>query len=62
MRVHTLLADPVNRRTGMMMPDAKSGILYGPKNSGISGKAVENPIMPYENDPKLDDQEPEYLI
>jgi hypothetical protein len=25
---------------GMIYPDAKSGALYGPKNSGTKGKAV----------------------
>ena len=36
----------------MMDPEAQSGVLYGPKNSGLTGPAVANPIMPYENDPK----------
>lgn len=35
---------------GMMHPDAESGVLYGPKNSGLSGKAVPNPPKPYETD------------
>lgn len=36
--------------TGMMVPDAESGVLYGPKNSGTKGKAVPNPPKPFEND------------
>lgn len=38
--------------TGMVVADAKSGVLYGPKNSGTSGLAVPNPVMAYETDPK----------
>lgn len=37
---------------GMMHPDAKSGVLYGPKNNGTKGPAVPNPPKPYETDPK----------
>jgi NAD(P)-dependent dehydrogenase (short-subunit alcohol dehydrogenase family) len=37
---------------GMLDPAAKSGALYGPKNSGTKGKAVSNPPKEYENDPK----------
>ena len=37
---------------GMMHPAAKSGVLYGPKNSGTSGKAVPNPPKKYETDPE----------
>ncbi|CAE7487528.1 unnamed protein product [Symbiodinium natans] len=36
----------------MVAPDAESGVLYGPKNSGTSGPAVPNPPKAYENDPK----------
>jgi len=35
---------------GMMHPDAESGVLYGPKDSSLKGKAVPNPPKPYEND------------
>ncbi|MCH4890208.1 SDR family NAD(P)-dependent oxidoreductase [Acidaminobacter sp. JC074] len=38
--------------TGMMATDAKSGVLYGPKNSGNKGEAVPNPPEPFENDHK----------
>lgn len=39
--------------TGMMVPDAKSGVLYGPLGKGsFNGPAVPNPPKPYENDPK----------
>lgn len=38
--------------TGMMSPDAQSGVLYGPANNGISGLAVPNPPKPYETDPE----------
>jgi hypothetical protein len=31
---------PMGLIKGMMDPDAKSGALYGPKNSGTKGKAV----------------------
>lgn len=40
--------------TGMMVPDAKSGVLYGPLGSGrgtLIGPAVPNPPQPHENDP-----------
>ena len=37
---------------GMMATDAKSGVLYGPKNSRTKGEAVPNPPEPFENDPK----------
>ena len=37
--------------TGMMATEAQSGVLYGPKNSGVSGPAVPNPPKAYENDP-----------
>jgi len=37
---------------GMMHPDAKSGVLYGPKNGGTKGLPVPNPVEPYEKDPK----------
>ena len=37
---------------GMLDPEAKSGVLYGPKNSGVSGKPVVNPPKPFETDPK----------
>ncbi|CAJ1932083.1 unnamed protein product [Cylindrotheca closterium] len=37
---------------GMMDPEAESGVLYGPKKSGISGPAVPNPPKEYETDPK----------
>ena len=37
--------------TGMMVEDAKSGVLYGPAKSGISGLAVPNPPKKYETDP-----------
>ena len=36
---------------GMMHPDAQSGVLYGPKNSGTKGKAVINKPKNYENNP-----------
>ena len=36
---------------GMVDPTAESGVLYGPKNGGISGAAVPNPKEPYETDP-----------
>jgi NAD(P)-dependent dehydrogenase (short-subunit alcohol dehydrogenase family) len=36
----------------MMDPEAESGVLYGPKNSGFSGPAVPNPPKEYETDPK----------
>ncbi len=35
---------------GMMHPDAESGVLYGPKNSGMRGAAVPNPPKAFEND------------
>jgi NAD(P)-dependent dehydrogenase (short-subunit alcohol dehydrogenase family) len=35
--------------TGMMSTDAESGVLYGPKNSGLAGAAVPNPPKEYEN-------------
>ena len=34
---------------GMMHPDAQSGVLYGPKNSGTKGKAVINKPKHCEN-------------
>lgn len=37
---------------GMIDPAAESGVLYGPKNSGASGKAVVNPPKPFETDPE----------
>jgi len=37
---------------GMMRPDAASGTLYGPKNSGYKGWPVPNPPKPYETDPE----------
>ncbi|KAL3933835.1 MAG: hypothetical protein SGBAC_010224 [Bacillariaceae sp.] len=37
---------------GMMDPEAESGVLYGPKNSGLKGAAVPNPPKEYETDPK----------
>ena len=36
---------------GMMHPDAQSGVLYGPKNSGTKGNPVINKPKHYENDP-----------
>ena len=36
---------------GMVDPNAKSGVLYGPKNNRGRGKAVPNPPKRYENDP-----------
>ena len=36
---------------GMVDPNAKSGVLYGPKKNRARGKAVPNPPKPYENDP-----------
>ena len=37
--------------TGMMVPDAQSGVLYGPLRMGsMNGPAVPNPPKPYEND------------
>lgn len=36
---------------GMMVPDAKSGLLYGPAKNGMSGPAVPNPPKNYETDP-----------
>ena len=36
----------------MMDPEAKSGTLYGPKDSGMKGPAVPNPPKPFENDPE----------
>ncbi|OLQ05612.1 putative oxidoreductase [Symbiodinium microadriaticum] len=36
----------------MMDPEAVSGTLYGPKNSGLTGPAVDNPTFDYETDPK----------
>jgi len=39
--------------TGMMAPDAKSGVLYGPLGKGsMAGPAVPNPPKPYETDPE----------
>ena len=38
--------------TGMMVPDAKSGTLYGPAKSGMNGLAVPNPPKKYETDPE----------
>ena len=37
----------------MMDPEAKSGVLYGPAKSGMSGPAVPNPPKKYENDPEV---------
>ena len=37
---------------GMMHPDAESGVLYGPKNSGSKGWPVPNPPKHYETDPE----------
>lgn len=37
--------------TGMLMPDAQSGVLYGPEDNGTRGKAVPVPPQPYETDP-----------
>ena len=37
--------------TGMMVEDAKSGVLYGPAKSGMAGLAVPNPPKKYETDP-----------
>ena len=37
---------------GMMDPKAKSGVLYGPKNTRARGRAVPTPPKPYENDAK----------
>ena len=34
------------------IPEAVSGTLYGPKNSGMTGPAVANPTKDYEADPK----------
>lgn len=36
--------------TGMMVPDAQSGVLYGPKENGTKGKAVPVPPKPFETD------------
>ena len=36
----------------MIDPEAVSGTLYGPKNSGLTGPAVANPTFDYETDPK----------
>lgn len=36
--------------TGMITPDAQSGVLYGPKNNGTKGKAVPVPPKPFETD------------
>jgi len=36
--------------TGMMVPDARSGVLYGPKDDGTKGKAVPVPAKPFETD------------
>ncbi|MEE4281070.1 MAG: SDR family NAD(P)-dependent oxidoreductase [Pseudomonadales bacterium] len=36
--------------TGMFMPDAQSGVLYGPKDNGTKGKAVPVPPKPFETD------------
>lgn len=39
--------------TGMLAPDAESGVLYGPtRSSGMSGPAVPNPPKEYEHDPE----------
>ncbi len=35
---------------GMMSPDAKSGVLYGPKNNGTKGKAIALERKPFETD------------
>mmetsp|Transcript_31141 Transcript_31141/g.63251 ORF Transcript_31141/g.63251 Transcript_31141/m.63251 type:complete len:340 (-) Transcript_31141:115-1134(-) len=37
---------------GMMDPEAESGVLYGPANSGLNGPAVPNPPKNYETDPE----------
>lgn len=37
--------------TGMMVPDAQSGVLYGPKDNATKGKAVPVPAQPFETDP-----------
>lgn len=34
--------------TGMVAPDARSGVLYGPKNNGTKGKAVPVPAEAFE--------------
>lgn len=36
--------------TGMMVSDAQSGVLYGPKNNGTKGWAVPVPAKPFETD------------
>lgn len=36
--------------TGMMVPDAQSGVLYGPKDNGTKGKAIPVPPKPFETD------------
>ena len=36
----------------MVATDAQSGVLYGPKDSGVAGLAVPNPPKAYETDPK----------
>lgn len=36
--------------TGMMLPSAESGVLYGPKISDTRGAAVPNPPKPFETD------------
>jgi len=36
--------------TGMMAPDAQSGVLYGPKDNGTKGRAVPVPAEPFETD------------
>jgi len=36
--------------TGIMVPDARSGVLYGPKDNRTKGKAVPVPPKPFETD------------
>lgn len=38
--------------TGMIAPDAQSGVLYGPKDNSTKGKAVPVPAKPFETDRK----------
>lgn len=37
--------------TGMAAADARSGVLYGPKDNGTKGPAIPIPPQPYETDP-----------
>ncbi|CAE6909257.1 unnamed protein product [Symbiodinium natans] len=49
-----LIQSPEDGTMGLLLcmasPDAQSGVLYGPKDSGIYGPAVPNPTEAYETD------------